>query len=132
MFDIQKMPWCNHHILSENRLPIRTAFSIYQDEEEAQQGKSSRIQSLSGRWSFRWFPSAFDVTEEIITCEPVGWDCIQVPCSWQFAGYGSFLYTDEAYPFPIHPPYIPAVHETGVYKRFFQWMILGRMCISCA
>lgn len=120
MFDIQKMPWCNHHILSENRLPIRTAFSIYQDEEEAQQGKSSRIQSLSGRWSFRWFPSAFDVTEEIITCEPVGWDCIQVPCSWQFAGYGSFLYTDEAYPFPIHPPYIPAVHETGVYKRFFS------------
>ena len=42
-----------------------------------------------------------------------------MPRSWQYAGYGQMLYTDEALPFPLDPPFIPAKNETGVYKRTF-------------
>ncbi len=123
MFDISKQPWCNQEILCENRLPPRSCFYPYENEDAAQEGVSGRVTLLNGSWSFKWFPSALTATQDVVAEAPTwenGYEPITVPRSWQFAGYGKFLYTDEAYPFPIDPPYVPAQNETGVYKRTFH------------
>ena len=123
MFDIKKQPWCNQEILYENRLPPRACFYPYENEAAAQTGVSGRVTLLNGAWSFKWFPSVLDATRDVVAEAPAaenGYAPITVPRSWQFAGYGKFLYTDEAYPFPIDPPYVPAQNETGVYKRTFH------------
>jgi hypothetical protein len=125
MYDLTTKLWCDPHTLERNRLPVRTFFWPYRDEAAALADDRGRALCLSGQWRFRWFPSALMVTEDVICQEPAaGWDDIRVPRSWQFAGYGRFLYTDEAYPFPVDPPFVPAQHETGVYRRAFE--------VSCA
>lgn len=121
MFDLSRAPWCNENILQINRLAPRAYFMPCQDEEAALSGTSARVKCLSGSWKFRHFTSALLPLKELLTEDTAqGWDDIDVPRSWQFAGYGKFLYTDEAFPFPLDPPYIPAENETGVYRRTFS------------
>lgn len=124
MFSLARQPFCNHEALHENRLPSRAFFLPFEDEAAALSGHSDRALSLSGEWMFRYFRFALDVLQEHIDEEPLwekGYRPIKVPRSWQFAGYGEFLYTDEAYPFPIDPPFVPAENPTGLYKRSFRW-----------
>ena len=111
MFQLTNQPWCDHKTLQINRLPERAYFL-------AEGGRADHV-CLSGMWKFRWFDSALAVTQAVVEESTEGYDEIAVPRSWQYAGYGSMLYTDEAMPFPLDPPYIPAKNETGVYKRTF-------------
>lgn len=121
MWNIQDQPWCNLHTLCINRLPARAGFVPYATAQDAWlDGDNGRVQLLNGPWRFRWLPSPLLVDEALIREPAETYDVIQVPRSWQFAGYGKMLYTDEAYPFPIDPPYIPAENETGVYKRLIS------------
>lgn len=111
MYQLNHQPWCDHRTLQINRLPARTFFL-------PEKGKSD-VCCLNGDWKFRWFDSALSVTDEVVAESAQTYDEIRVPRSWQYAGYGKMLYTDEAMPFPLDPPYIPAANETGVYKRTF-------------
>ena len=111
MYQLNHQPWCDHHTLQINRLPARTFFL-------PAEGKSG-VCCLNGQWKFRWFSSALAATDEVVAEKTDAYDEIRVPRSWQYAGYGKMLYTDEAMPFPLDPPYIPAANETGVYKRTF-------------
>ena len=111
MYKLTNHPWCDHHILQINRLPERAYFL-------PEGGKSGSV-CLSGTWKFRWFESALAATQAVVEESPDNYDEIAVPRSWQYAGYGKMLYTDESMPFPLDPPYIPALNETGVYKRTF-------------
>ena len=124
MFSLAQQPFCDHRALHANRLPPRTFFLPFEDEQAAWSGNSSRVENLSGEWRFRFFDYALDVTPEVVSEDPSevnGYQLIRVPCSWQFAGYGEFLYTDEAYPFTLDPPFVPAHNPTGVYKRSIHW-----------
>lgn len=124
MFSLAQQPFCDHRALHANRLPPRAHFLPFEDEPAALSGTSGRVDNLSGDWAFRFFRYALDVTREVIVEEPCaenGYHPIRVPRSWQFAGCGEFLYTDEAYPFTLDPPFVPAENPTGVYKRCFVW-----------
>ncbi len=124
MFDLSACHFSNHTVLMKNRLPARACFYPYEDEEAAIAGVSGRVENLSGLWQFRFFENTLDVTPDVIkqSADPQnGYASITVPRSWQFAGYGEFLYTDEAYPFPIDPPFVPLQNPTGVYKRSISW-----------
>lgn len=112
MYQLNHQPWCDHHTLQINRLPARAFF--------LPKGGKSDVRCLNGMWKFRWFDSALAATDEVVTEDTDAYDEIMVPRSWQYAGYGQMLYTDEAMPFPLDPPYIPAKNETGVYKRTFM------------
>ncbi len=88
--------------------------------------------SLNGEWKFNfvmtpqerpqdfWKPS-YDVSQ---------WDNIEVPLSWQFAGYGTPIYSNELYPFRYDAPRVTATppqnwtafkerNSVGSYRRTF-------------
>ena len=111
MYQLTNQPWCDHHTLQINRLPERAYFI-------PEGGKADSV-CLNGMWKFRFFDSALAATQAVVEEAADGYDEIKVPRSWQYAGYGQMLYTDEALPFPLDPPFIPAKNETGVYKRTF-------------
>lgn len=105
--------WENETIFQINREPARA--SLFPASATAQY-------SLDGIWNFHfamtpaersqdfWKPS-FDVS---------GWDTIEVPMSWQMAGYGTPIYSNEEYPFRINPPSVttePPKHWTSYKER---------------
>ena len=108
-----------------NREPARAAFVPYPDETAAlaaERGTSPWFRLLNGTWKFHYDPApdlapqdffkdAFDVSL---------WDNIQVPLSWQLAGYGHPHYTNVEYPFPVDPPHVPTENPTGSYRRTFN------------
>lgn len=79
--------------------------------------------ALSGRWKFHWSPSpgerpvgffrpGYDVS---------GWDDIEVPGNWQYAGYDHPIYLDVKYPFENNPPYIQShFNPVGSYRKEFE------------
>ncbi|WP_066523172.1 glycoside hydrolase family 2 TIM barrel-domain containing protein [Curtobacterium ammoniigenes] len=79
---------------------------------------------LNGEWSFRLLPEAAprDETAEAFAdpaTDVSGWDTIPVPSSWvlQDGRYGSPIYTNVQYPFPLDPPFVPDANPTGDYRR---------------
>lgn len=119
MLNIKEFPWCSNQILSINRQNNRASFIPYSANEKYEfcgARDSERCILLNGEWDFEWFASPLDVSKDLL--EGKGFTRkIQVPLNWQFAGYGVFHYTDEMYPFPIDPPYVPLTNECGVYHR---------------
>jgi beta-galactosidase len=82
-------------------------------------------QSLNGDWRFRLLPSHLDAEDEPIApdFDDSDWDTITVPAHWVLVGdgtYGSPIYTNVVYPFPIDPPYVPDENPTGEYRRDFD------------
>lgn len=115
--------WENEAIFQVNRQPSRASLMPIEAEKQF---------SLNGIWNFHfamtpaeraqdfWNP-AFDVT---------AWDKIEVPLSWQFAGYGTPIYSNEEYPFRINPPSVTTEppknwtsykerNSVGSYRRSF-------------
>ena len=120
MFDLSAQPWCNHQILSINRLQPRAWFPVASEEEKALRGDFDRVQCLSGVWDFCYLDETpLDEEAFVQARDSLPWQTIQVPCSFQAAGHGPLLYTDEDYPFPVQPPLVPARNPTGVYRRQF-------------
>ena len=120
MFDLSAQPWCNHQILSLQRLAPRSFFLTSTTAEKALQHDYDRAECLSGTWDF-WYTEDTPLDEKAFTArrDTLPWKTIQVPLSFQFAGYGPLLYTDEAFPFTLDPPHVPAMNPTGVYRRSF-------------
>jgi hypothetical protein len=45
---------------------------------------------------------------------------IQVPSNWECQGFGTPIYTNIIYPFPVTPPYVPKDNPTGCYTHTFD------------
>jgi len=127
MWKLKDQLWCDLGTLAVNREPPRAHFYPFDSEEAARAGNreaSARVVCLNGDWRFRWLSSPL-LADGRVVGEPAdeahGYASIRVPLNWQFAGYGRMLYTDEAFPFPVDPPFVPAENETGVYKRSFPY-----------
>jgi beta-galactosidase len=77
--------------------------------------------SLNGSWQFRLSPRA-DVPDAI------EWDGIEVP-----SHFGTPIYTNVQYPFPIDPPFVPDENPTGDYRRHIEvpaeWLGTGRVVL---
>ena len=82
---------------------------------------SSKYMLLNGDWGFKYFETPFDMDENIADkgYSTEDFDTIQVPLSWQMAGYGKPNYLNAAYPIPLAPPFVPYENPTGVYKKKF-------------
>lgn len=133
MYRLIEQDFSNHRALHKNRLPARAYFLPWENRQAALEGTvSSRVTNLNGVWQFRFFDNALLADLAVVKESAVsenGYVPIDLPCSWQFAGFGDFLYTDEAYPFPVDPPHIPAQNPTGVYKRTFEWDGEGQLIL---
>ncbi len=115
--------WENETIFQVNREPARASLMPM---------TTGTTYSLNGQWKFNFvmrpeerpvdfYKPAYDVST---------WKEIEVPLSWQIAGYGTPIYSNEVYPFRVNPPYVmtephknwTAYNErnsVGSYRRTF-------------
>jgi beta-galactosidase/evolved beta-galactosidase subunit alpha len=108
-----------------NRELARAAFIPYPDEESAltgERGASPWFRLLNGTWKFHYDPTPDRAPTEFFkeSFDVNSWDSVQVPLSWQMAGYGHPHYTNVQYPFPVDPPRVPTENPTGSYRRTFN------------
>ena len=73
-------------------------------------------QLLNGQWEFSWFT---DPTSMLKSLNEASFKPIQVPCSWQMAGYGIPRYLNANYPFDVNPPMVRGENgnPVGVYRK---------------
>lgn len=96
----------NLDLFSRGRLPQRSYYIPT---------GNCRYCSLNGEWKFRFYSDeslAYE-TDELN-------DTVTVPHCWQSDGYEKPWYTNQNYPFPVDPPYVPDVNPCGVYERTFE------------
>lgn len=84
---------------------------------------SERI-DLSGEWAFRLLPRA---SGDLLFTDPAhsvaDWDLLPVPSHWVLGNdgrYGSPIYTNVQYPFPVDLPFVPDANPTGDHRRDFE------------
>jgi beta-galactosidase len=76
---------------------------------------------LSGQWKFRLSPRAEVGTEfSRPDFDDTSWELLAVPSHWQLNGYGTPIYTNVRYPFPLDPPRVPTNNPTGDYRTRFH------------
>ncbi|HJA91589.1 MAG TPA: hypothetical protein H9717_00445 [Candidatus Eisenbergiella merdipullorum] len=115
----------NQKLLSENRLPSRSLLlpAKKRGVTHVNQTDSAMIISLNGDWNFHYLDdgkiseeyASFDLPEY----DDSKWDILPVPSMWQYHGYGTCLYPNVVYPFPLDPPYIHTINPIGLYRRHF-------------
>lgn len=119
----------NPEIYQINRLDAHTASVPFSDKETAIQGdmeQSDYYFSLNGQWKF-YHVHRPDLVPEAFYREDYDiekWDEIEVPLSWQMAGYGRLQYVNRSYPWELEealmPPKAPSLYnETGCYVKEF-------------
>lgn len=114
--------WENPSITGRNRLPAHAYLLPFKNREESQsrtRAYASDFTDLSGDWKFALYDNPARVPQNFYTQYDKSADTVQVPHMWQIDGYGHLQYTDEGYPFPIDPPYVPSDNPTGAYQRQF-------------
>lgn len=114
--------WQNKDIFSVNTLE-RNALTAPLDE-----GGHPAVLDLNGEWYFRFYDSVNDFDEKLfaadVDCD--GLDVISVPSEWQIKGYGTPIYTNVRYPYPISmragklPHIDDAINPCGFYTRTFE------------
>ena len=82
------------------QLPAHSDHPIYQDTEEAAEGRSSLVQSLDGIWEFAYSVNAksrpVDFYRE--NADSAQFDTIRVPGHIELAGYDQIHYINNMYP----------------------------------
>ena len=114
----------NPLVISDNKLKAHATFYSFDNVEDALNGdrnKSAYIQMLDGNWKFH-----FAENVEKVPCEfykkqynATEWDDIDVPSCWEMRGYGTPIYTNVIYPFPVNPPHIERENPVGSYIKEF-------------
>ncbi|MER5429595.1 glycoside hydrolase family 2 TIM barrel-domain containing protein, partial [Streptomyces sp. NPDC002588] len=81
--------------------------------------------SLNGMWRLRLSPTA-DAEDDSFAAEAYDagdWAEVTVPGHWVLQGDGAFgspVYTNHLYPFPVDPPRVPTENPTGDHLRVFD------------
>lgn len=81
--------------------------------------------SLNGSWRLRVSATA-DAEDDSFAAQGYdagGWAEVTVPGHWVLQGDGAFgspVYTNHLYPFPVDPPRVPTENPTGDHLRFFD------------
>ncbi len=102
----------------------RAYFVPFESDEVAardNRGESAFFTSLCGEWDFRYYPSVHAVEDfRLPDFSRAGFDKMAVPRSWQTVlgrGYDVPNYTNQRYPFPFDPPFLPDDIPCGLYMR---------------
>ncbi|MFF7896139.1 glycoside hydrolase family 2 TIM barrel-domain containing protein [Streptomyces sp. NPDC007907] len=85
----------------------------------------ARSLSLNGRWRFRLSATAGAEDDSFAEegHDAGTWAEVTVPGHWVLQGDGAFgspIYTNHLYPFPVDPPYVPTENPTGDHLRVFD------------
>ncbi len=81
--------------------------------------------SLNGSWRFR-LSATVDAEDDSFAGEGYDagdWAEVSVPGHWVLQGDGAFgspIYTNHLYPFPVDPPHVPTENPTGDHLRVFD------------
>lgn len=94
-------------------------FDAGQDAASLPREASGRFMTLNGAWAFAYYPSVRDLPENFDPGKATLDARIPVPSVWQMQGYDRLHYTNQRYPFPYDPPYVPADNPCGLYRRTF-------------
>ena len=104
-------------VFAENRLPQRSYYIPYENLEKALAGNrhsSGYYKLLNGKWDFAFFQRDYDLPKDLGT---IDFDTtIPVPSCWQNHGYEKPYYTNQHYPYPVDPPYVPDENPCGIYR----------------
>ncbi|MEU4607003.1 glycoside hydrolase family 2 TIM barrel-domain containing protein [Kribbella sp. NPDC023972] len=78
--------------------------------------------SLNGSWRFHFAESVAEAADgfEREDFDDSQWATLPVPSSWPMHGFGRPIYTNQPYPFPVDPPYVPDENPTGDYRLVFE------------
>ena len=115
----------NHLVFEENKLPARSSYFQYETKRLASLAimkKSTRFQSLNGKWAFNWVrsPKNRPIDFYKVNIDHSNWDQINVPANWEVEGYGYPIYLDERYPFVTKWPNAPLEYNpVGTYRKKF-------------
>ena len=118
--------WENPQVFAINKEAPRATFLPYQNEELAiadDYAQSAFFLSLNGTWKFNWVKKPADkpVNFYANNYDVSQWSDIKVPGNWELQGFGTPIYTNITYPFPVNPPFIDhRDNPVGSYKRFFE------------
>ena len=111
-------------MISKNKLEPHSTFYSYSSVEKALKGNrtESNLKMLNGEWSFIFSETEDKVPENFqsVSADLSRWDKIPVPSCWEMEGYGTPIYTNVIYPFPVNPPYIERDNPIGIYAREFE------------
>ncbi len=107
--------WDNPEIIARNREPAHAPLTPYGDLDAA-----PFVKSLNGEWAFRWSPNPAATPTDFFTLDfdDGAWERVAVPGNWQCQGYGTPIYTNVRYPFPLDPRLEKAwleMQEHGTY-----------------
>jgi len=113
-------------VFAVNRLEAHSSHAYYKTKAEAENKKSSFVQSLNGVWKFHYAKNlaqtvqGFELPE--MNCD--GWDDIRVPGSIQMQGYSAPQYVNIMYPWDgseaIEPGQLPVeFHPVASYVTYF-------------
>ncbi len=99
--------WENPQNLSQGREESRAFFVPFANRDEALKGHrkdSSLIIPLNGEWQFHWAPSPdkrpMDFADPARDfSQDAAWTTIDVPSNWQMRGFGTPIYSNQAYTF---------------------------------
>ena len=114
---------------------LRSRFNFYSTLETAlkyNEEESDYYTTLNGDWNFLFLNSIQDIPSAFVDGKygEIPWEKIRVPSHMEFEGYGSPLYTNFDYPFPVNPPYVPNENPTGLYyKKFIYSKKLARQIL---
>lgn len=130
-------PWADHTVNAINRLPARATSYSYPTEADAiaDDRAKARIQSLNGRWKFKFAEDLSLAPDNFFTpgYDTEGWSEINVPSCWEMEGYGYPIYTNIEYPFDFNPPLITRDNPTGCYLKTIRipdgWKNTGRVIL---
>ena len=115
--------WANHHLLQRNREDAHATLAAFPEATAGEVGLSPWAKLLSGTWRFHYAASPAAAPEgfEKPDFDASAWDRLPVPSNWQLHGYGTPVYSNVRYVFPVDPPHVPDANPTGCYRRTFTW-----------
>ena len=111
----QQKDWDQPAVIASGKAPPHVPLRLWSDVEAVEAGEegAATICSLNGEWTFTWAPNPASVPEGFYTLDfdDSAWDTVAVPGNWQLQGYGTPMYTNVQYPFPIDPRYKGALQQ---------------------
>lgn len=110
------------HVNCEEPRAYFIPFAIEDRKNNYSREDSGFFNCLNGSWRFKYFDSIHQVCDGFYRSEENIdlYDQIPVPSNWQMYGYDIPNYSNEKYPFPCDPPFIPVDNPAGIYLRDFE------------
>ena len=117
--------WQDLSVFKVNTEEPRATFIAYDEQSKVAADdytNSPYYKLLNGDWKFNWSANPSAVPEGFFKPEfdVSQWDDLAVPTNWQMHGYDYPIYTNQKYPFPLNPPFMPEDdNPTGAYRTNF-------------